>query len=173
MRNSCVIISIFIACLFLIGFSEEQIPNLTHLRAEVFTSGQPSETGFQELSAMGIKTVINVLPEAQCLKGEQGMVQTNHMVYKKLPFEAETLNRDTVDDFAYLMLTSEQPVLIHCSTGNHVGGLWLAYRVLVERAPVTVAVAESRRIGIKPAMEHSVLRWLGEEVTTVKASTRK
>ena len=172
MRNYLAFICMFLGCMFLAGFSDEQIPNLTQPRPDVFTSGQPTETGFQEIAAMGIKTVINVLPEAQCLKGEANTVRSNHMVYKSFPFETATLTRDMVDDFGYVMMTAEQPVLIHCSTGNHVGGLWLAYRVVVDHAPLSVALREARRIGIKPGMEQSVLRWLGEEVSATSTTAR-
>lgn len=172
MRNQLALLSIFAACVFLVGFSDEQIPNLTQPRVDVFTAGQPTETGFQELAGMGIKTVINVLPEAQCLRGEENMVRTNHMVYKSFPFETAKLTRDAIDEFGYMMMTVEQPVLIHCSTGNHVGGLWLAYRVVIDHAPVSLALQEARRIGIKPSMEQSVLRWLGEEVSGTGTVTR-
>jgi uncharacterized protein (TIGR01244 family) len=172
MRNYHFLTILFVACLFLIGSTDDSIPNLTQPKPEIFTAGQPTETGFKELAAMGIRTVINVLPEPQCMKGEQGMVQMNQMVYHKLPFEAATLNRDTIDEFGYLMMTVERPVLIHCSTGNHVGGLWLAHRVLNDRMPVSVAIAEARRIGIRPSMETMVLRWLGESSSAVRTSGR-
>ena len=172
MKNYGILTSVFVSILFLFAFSEDQVPNLTQPRPNVFACGQPTEAGFQELAAMGIRTVINVLPEPQCLKGEQNMVQMNHMVYKRLPFETATLTRDTVDEFGYLMMTSEQPVLIHCTTGNHVGGLWLAYRVSVEHAPVSVALREARKIGIQPSMENMVLHWLGEQTNVVKTSSK-
>jgi|GEM_PF-2541508 len=169
MKKLCIITILFVACLFLIAGADDPIPNLTQPRYMVFTSGQPTAAGFQELAAMGIKTVINVLPEKECLKGEEAMVISNHMAYHKVPFEASALSRDTVDQFALLMLTTEQPVLIHCSTGNHVGGIWFAYRVLVNKASLAVALKEARRIGMKPEMEDAVFDWVVKETTTTKA----
>jgi uncharacterized protein (TIGR01244 family) len=169
MNKKCILFVLFAACLFFVSSAEDPIPNLNQPKYMVFTSGQPTEAGFQELAAMGIKTVINVLPEDECLKGEETMVESNRMAYHKLPFEASALKRETVDQFALLLVSVEQPVLIHCSTGNHVGGLWFAYRVLVNKAPLATALKEGRRIGMKPAMEDTVFDWLVKETTTVKS----
>ena len=169
MKKCCIITILFVACLLLMASADDPIPNLNQPKYMVFTSGQPTEEGFHQLAAMGIKTVINVLPEQECLKGEEAMVESNRMAYQKLPFEASALKRETVDQFALLMLTAQQPVLIHCSTGNHVGGLWFAYRVLVNKAPLAVALKEARRIGMKPAMEDTVFDWVVRETTTTKS----
>ena len=32
-------------------------------RIDIYTAGQPTEEGFQKLASMGVKSVINVLPE--------------------------------------------------------------------------------------------------------------
>jgi hypothetical protein len=38
--------------------------------------------------------------------------------------------------------------------------LWFAFRVLIEKQPVGVAITEGRRIGMKAEMENAVLQWL-------------
>jgi uncharacterized protein (TIGR01244 family) len=139
---------------------DDAIPNLYQLRNGIFTSGQPSDSGFRQLADMGFKSVINVLPDAECIPGEPGRVTPTGMKYYRLPFDPQNLDLGTVHEFAKLLTTAREPMLIHCSTGNHVGGLWLAYRVLVEHASLPVAIQEGRRIGMKPGMEKSVLTWL-------------
>ena len=79
---------------------------------------------------MGIKTVINVLPERQCVRNEREVVMANNMVYRSIPFELSGFRRQTIDHFSKILEKAEKPVLIHCATGNHVGGLWFAYRIL-------------------------------------------
>jgi uncharacterized protein (TIGR01244 family) len=138
------------------------LPNLQHIRYQVFTSGQPTIVGYSELTTMGIQTVINVLPEQECQPGEESMVRANNMKYLHEPFHPNDLNRKTVEEFTVLLHSAKKPLLIHCSTGNHVGGLWLAYRVLIERAPLATAIDEARRIGIQPAMEEAVVSWISE-----------
>jgi hypothetical protein len=78
-----------------------------------------------------------------------------------LPFDTRHFDRQTVERFGQLPFAHrKQPILIHCSTGNHVGGLWFAYRVVIEKAPLALALKEGRRIGMQPAMEDMVFQWV-------------
>lgn len=136
------------------------VPNFQNPRADVYTSGQPDEAGFRILAEKGIKTVINVLPERQTMQEEASLVARNKMVYRSVPFDLISYRRATIDQFARVLKTSPKPVLIHCSTGNHVGGMWFAYRVLIEKAPLAYALEEGRQIGMKPFLEGSLLQWV-------------
>jgi protein tyrosine phosphatase (PTP) superfamily phosphohydrolase (DUF442 family) len=138
------------------------LPNLHQVRNQIFTSGQPTSVGYKQLRSMGIETVVNVLPEQECDPAEPAMVQTNNMIYFNHPFDPENLQGETVYEFAKILKYVEKPVLIHCSTGNHVGGLWVAYKVLIEKTAISDAVIEARWIGMQPEMEEKVLRWLAE-----------
>ena len=152
-----------------VGFSfpgsNDSLPNLYQPRDEIFTSGQPTSTGFNQLSDMGIRTVINVLPERDCIPGESGMVVSEGMKYYQVPFDPQGLNMESIHHFSHLLFTVDRPLLVHCSTGNHAGGMWMAYRVLIEHASPPQAIAEGRMIGMKPAMEIAVLRWLADPVS--------
>ena len=145
---------------FGLTFADENLPNLQQPCYKIFTAGQPTEAGFKQAAEMGIKTVINVLPEKECVTGEEQMVTKNNMVYHALPFSTVDFKMSTVHDFASLMKTVDRPALIHCSTGNHVGGLWFAYRVLVEKAPLPLALIEGRQIGMKPELEDALFTWV-------------
>ncbi|HSP06036.1 MAG TPA: sulfur transferase domain-containing protein [Acidobacteriota bacterium] len=141
----------------------ENLPNFQQPRTQIYTAGQPTETGFREVASMGVKTVINVLPEKECLPGEDKMVNDRRMTYVTLPFETTGFKVETVKHFSTLLKKSQKPMLIHCSTGNHVGGLWFAYRVLTEKAPVTTALQEARRIGLKPSLEDGLVKWVAQQ----------
>ena len=170
MRNNLISVIVFISSVFLFGAADDSIPNLYQPRYMVFTAGQPTLFGMRELSEMGVKTVVNVLPEKECIPGEQAMVIANQMEYVTLPFDPAGLNLRTIYQFGELLSTVDRPVLIHCSTGNHVGGLWFAYRVLVENAPLARALKEGRKIGMKPAMEDAVFEFI---VTTQATKTAR
>ncbi len=144
--------------------SNDSLPNLYQPRDDIYTSGQPTSAGFDQLSSMGIRSVINVLPERDCIPGENGMVISQGMKYYQVPFDPQGLNVGTIHHFARLLCTVDRPVLVHCSTGNHAGGMWMAYRVLIEHASLPQAIAEGRMIGMRPSMEIVVLRWLGVPV---------
>lgn len=152
--------------IILIGFSLalalplDQIPNLQNPAPQIYTAGQPTEEGFRQAAAFGIRTVLNVLPEKQCLPGESEMVRSNKMVYRSLPFNTSEFRKETIQQFADLLKNAERPVLIHCATGNHVGTVWFAYRVLVEKAPLAIALKEGRRIGMRPETEDAIFNWV-------------
>ena len=45
--------------------TNDPLPNLQTPRIDIYTAGQPTEEGFQKLASMGVKSVINVLPERE------------------------------------------------------------------------------------------------------------
>jgi uncharacterized protein (TIGR01244 family) len=141
----------------------DHIPNLHRPAFYVYTAGQPDDEGFRQIAAMGIKTVINVLPQKQCMANEGSIARANNMAYELLPFELSGFRRETIVRFAEILKTSKKPVLIHCSTGNHVGGLWFAYRVLEEDVPLNQALIEARRIGINMELENGLFLWVVDE----------
>lgn len=156
-------ILLFLTISFLAAATTDEIPNLQNIRYDIYTSGQPTEEGFQKLADMGVKSVINVLPEKECLPGEESVVHSKKMTYLALPFDPATIKLETVQQFGALLRDQKKPVLIHCSTGNHVGGMWFAYRVLVEKAHLGVALKEARLIGLKPQMEDAIFNWVVDE----------
>jgi uncharacterized protein (TIGR01244 family) len=140
--------------------SIDQIPNLHQVQYDIYTSGQPTEEGFHQIAEMGIKTVINVLPEKECVRDEPMMVAMNDMFYRTVPFELSSYKMERIQRFAEILKNAEKPVLIHCSTGNHVGGMWFAYRAIEENAPLDQALKEGREIGMKRDLEDSIYLWI-------------
>jgi uncharacterized protein (TIGR01244 family) len=148
---------------FVSAYTVDEIRNLQQIQVFVYTSGQPSEEGFRKLSQMGLKTVINVLPEKQCDPNEFKIVSANNMVYRSIPFHLSGFRRETIEQFAEILKKAEKPVLIHCGTGNHVGGLWFAYRLLEEDIPLTQAFIEGRKIGMTPELENDLFLWIADQ----------
>jgi uncharacterized protein (TIGR01244 family) len=160
MKTWIVFFIAFSSVSLLLGQTRDAVPNLQRPAFYIYTSGQPTEEGFRQLAGMGIKTVINVLPERQCIQNEREMVITNGMVYRSIPFELRGFRKETIKYFAEILEKAEKPVLIHCATGNHVGGLWFAYRILIDNYPLEQALKEGRRIGMRPDLEDELFLWL-------------
>ena len=160
MKNLLVVVILPVALTFLFADPIDQVPNLQHPQYQIYTAGQPTPQGIEEIAAMGIKTVINVLPDNERIPQEAQVVTANNMGYAALPFQTHAFKMETIEQFADLLLTSEKPVLIHCSTGNHVGGLWFAYRVLAQKTPLWLALKEGREIGMKSDLEERLFDWV-------------
>lgn len=167
MRVTTGILLLLASILVLTGMTitpdPENFPNLQAPRPQIYTSGQPTETGFREAAAMGVKTVVNVLPEKDCWKVEPAVVGNQGMTYKTIPFSTTTFDRQAIRKFETALKTAQKPILIHCRTGNHAGGLWFAYRVLIEKAPVENALNEARKIGMKPDLEARLVKWVSQQ----------
>ena len=163
MKSLTILITFLGTLVFVLAFTVDQIPNLQQPQVFIYTSGQPSEEGFRKLSTMGIKTVINVLPEKQCVPNELEIVTANNMAYRSVPFHLSGFKKQTIQHFAEVLKKAEKPVLIHCATGNHVGGLWFAYRLLEQDIPFEQAVSEARKIGMKPQLENDLFLWIADE----------
>ncbi|HSE40152.1 MAG TPA: protein tyrosine phosphatase family protein [Acidobacteriota bacterium] len=161
------LVLLFLSFSFIYAQSPDQVPNLHRIKFYVYTSGQPTEEGFRQLAAMGIKTVINVLPEKECMPNEQDIVMANNMVYRSIPFGLHGFRKQTIEYFAEILKKAEKPVLIHCKTGNHVGGMWLAYRILEEDIPLEQALKESRKIGLRQELEDELFLWLLTQKRTI------
>jgi uncharacterized protein (TIGR01244 family) len=167
MKNLFFVIMFLATFIFALAYPVDQIPNLQQVKVFVYTSGQPSEEGFQKLAAMGIKTVINVLPEKQCVPNEFEIVSANNMVYRSVPFHLSGFKKQTIEHFANVLEKAEKPVLIHCATGNHVGGLWFAYRLLEKDIPLEQALKEGRKIGMRPELENNLFLWIADQYPDV------
>ena len=137
-----------------------EIPNLRNPQEQIYTSGQPDEQGFEHVAAAGIKTVINVLPERNCVPNEAEIVIANQMTYRTVPFHLSNFQKKTIEQFAEVLEKAQKPVLIHCGTGNHAGGLWFAYRVLIQKAPLEEALMEARIIGMRKELEEPLYEWV-------------
>jgi uncharacterized protein (TIGR01244 family) len=163
MKSLTLLITMCGIFVFVLAQTSDQIPNLQQIQVFVYTSSQPTEEGFRQLSAMGVKTVINVLPEKQCIPNEAAIVTANDMVYRSVPFHLSGFRKETIEHFAEVLKKAEKPVLIHCATGNHVGGLWFAYRLLEEDIPLAQAIKEGRKIGIRPELENDIFLWISDQ----------
>jgi uncharacterized protein (TIGR01244 family) len=127
-----------------------------HRLADVYLAGQPTAEDLAEAKRLGIKTVLNLRPDAE-LKGfdEPAAVEAAGLAYVHIPFAgADDLN-DAIFDMAREQLKSvERPLLFHCASANRVGALWLPYRVLDNRIAYDAALAEAKQVGLRtPAME--------------------
>jgi uncharacterized protein (TIGR01244 family) len=173
MRYSIPFFIALVIVTFVFASNTDPLPNLQMPRYGVFTAGQPSVEGFKIAEQTGIRTVMNVLPTKDCLMNEEPLVESNGMTYVHFPFETTGFQEKTFRQFADLMSKVRKPVLIHCSTGNHVAGLWFGYRVVIEKAPLGMALKEARLIGIKPELEDAMFNWLAMRYTGQEQASRQ
>jgi len=73
------------------------------------------------------------------------------MAYETFGFQQQEELTDAVFDGARKALAPADgaPILLHCSSANRVGAIWLAHRVLDDGLPYGDALVEAETVGLK------------------------
>ncbi len=122
-----------------------------HTMGGVFLASQPKPSDFEQAKKGGVKSVINLRhPEENTEFDEQAVVADLGLNYYTLPWNGpEELTDKIFGDSRALLNTVERPILLHCSSANRVGAVWIPWRVLDGGADLEEAVAEAKVIGLK------------------------
>jgi uncharacterized protein (TIGR01244 family) len=123
---------------------------LHHPRTGLVTAGQPAASDWNALAAAGIRAVINLRPQAEMQgRDERAEVVAAGMRYIELPIaSAADITPENAHRLVTLLGEAEGPVLVHCASGNRVGGL-LAVAMAQDGMPVEGAVEYGRGAGMK------------------------
>ncbi len=132
------------------ALNSAQINNFRAPEAGVLSSGQPTAAQFQVIADAGVQYVVNLrTPQEEVDFEERALVESLGMVYYSIPVaggggvnsvNARSLQR-ILDD------VGGEPVLVHCATGNRVGGLF-AVNAFSSGASVDAALTEGARWGM-------------------------
>jgi protein tyrosine phosphatase (PTP) superfamily phosphohydrolase (DUF442 family) len=122
-----------------------------HVHNGVWLAGQPSPDELKLFKEKGVKTVINLREKGETDWDEAAVVKELGMTYHLVPFKAPETLTAAVFDQARRVLNDRQnqPILLHCSTSNRVGAIWLAHRVLDHGLSYESALAEAKQIGLR------------------------
>jgi uncharacterized protein (TIGR01244 family) len=135
-----------------------------HTLGGVFLASQPAAEDLQHAKEGGIKTVVDLRkPEENRGFDEPKRVQELGLTYVSIPFQSpEELTPELLDRArAVLNDDSKKPILLHCSSANRVGAVWLAHRIVDGGLPWDQALAEAKTVGLKlPAYEDKVREYL-------------
>jgi len=130
------------------------VPRFQQVGPNFYRGGQPTETGFQELKKIGIRTVINFRVD----DSERKIIEALGMTYVHIPISMPSLTRPwkTISEaelaafFAALEASADQPVFVHCHRGADRTGVMVAlYRITHDHWNGASAYDEARRIGMR------------------------
>lgn len=113
------------------------------------TSGQPSEAVLSSFAKAGYSTIIDMrMPEEDRGMDESSVVSGLGMTYITLPIgSAEDISFENAAVLDEILSGLEQPVLIHCASGNRVGALF-ALRAKANGASSEDAFATGKAAGV-------------------------
>lgn len=111
--------------------AQVQIDNFAKVNATYYRGAQPQGRDYQDLAALGVKTIVNLTDE-DAQPGEQAAVERAGMKYVHIPMDTRR-NPISADIEQFLALTNDkanQPVYVHCVGGRHRTGVMTAvYRM--------------------------------------------
>ena len=141
---------------------EMNIPFLFHPRDGLYCSGQPDAEGLQQAIDAGVRTVINLRPDAEMDWDEGAWLDEQGVEYLKLPVAGGgDLNPQNARKLGHWLEQRSEPVLLHCGSSNRVGAL-LALHAVLEGAGEDEALKLGRDAGLtklEPVVTELIRSW--------------
>lgn len=136
----------------------EGVPNVCQVLPTVVTGGQPSAANLAAFKAAGGQVVLDLRdPMEPRPLDEAATVAGLGMEYVNVPVGSGTLTDATLDRVLdTLRRAGSRLVMVHCASGNRVGGALLPYLMLDERLEEEDAVGQAMRVGLRSA---ELLEW--------------
>jgi tyrosine-protein phosphatase SIW14 len=128
-------------------------------------SGLPSSKGFATLKKLGVKSMVNLIPDSEA--GGRGKAGASGFRYLHLG-TAGSYPPSTKDANAFLSFVKNSgnwPVHVYCKAGNARAGTMVAlYRYSVQGWTMQKAIKESKKFGGGPSKKQ--IAWLNEWART-------
>lgn len=142
--------------------------NSSRFGDQIYFGAQPSEEDFVALSAMGIKTVVNLRTEAEMADlgfDEEAVAHEAGLNYLNIPIGREKPDQGTLE-LLHSIIDDEnrRPMLLHCASSNRVGYVWATYRGNRTGVSPEQALEEGRGAGMRsPVLNQWAQDYLGGE----------
>jgi protein tyrosine/serine phosphatase len=141
------------------------LENFARISPTLYRGAQPTEEGFRQLKAMGVKTVIDF----RSFHSTKKQVEAAGMTAMELPLKADFGSVPPTEDelktfFKAVLDPARQPVYIHCAFGkDRTGTMAAVYRLEVDGWTPEEAMQEMEAFGY-----HNVYRDLVTFIRTYK-----
>jgi len=131
---SIVSVAFASSALWAAGMQTPGLPNFQQVNERIFRGGQPTEQGFQHLSKIGVKTVIDLRRENEdgehSTRAEREMVESAGMRYVHVPMKGLVAPTDAQIAKVLAIFNSPDPVFVHCKKGmDRTGTVMACYRI--------------------------------------------
>ncbi len=133
-----------------------------HVIDSVHLTAQPTAEQLRFAATAGVRTVINLRLVEELDFDEAHEVRVLGLEYHNPGFKGgDNLTDEIFDQVRGLLRDARRPILLHCGSGNRVGAVWAAHRVLDSELSLEDALEEARMIGLHtPAYESRVRQYV-------------
>ncbi len=138
------------------------VANSVRVRPGVATAGRLAEGAVGELKGLGFRTIVDLRGPDEGVEAERRAAEAAGLRYVNIPVTAGAPSDAQVAEFAGIVAdAANEPILVHCSSGNRVGAMWTLY-LAGKGVAVAKAVEDGRAIGMRSDREAAVLSRLQE-----------
>jgi uncharacterized protein (TIGR01244 family) len=134
------------------------VTNFARLESTIACAGATTAAGVGEVKKLGYKTIINLRQASEPgadLEGELAAAKTAGVKYVHLPMNSASPDPAIVDQFISAVGDpANQPVFVHCASGNRAAALWMIKRMVVDGWAAEQATTEATALGLtSPALK--------------------
>ena len=127
----------------------------------ILTGGQPTTSQVERAQELGYKTVINLRQPDEKDNTDPDQVQALGMTYISIPINGSAdMTEEKARVLAEALESSESPVMVHCASGNRVGGLFAMKAYYIDGVGPEEALAVGKAAGMT-RLEPTVREKLG------------
>jgi protein tyrosine/serine phosphatase len=141
------------------GSQKTRISNFGCINETFFRGAQPKGRDYDDLAAMGVKTVIDLQEGSE--RNEQQMVEGAGMKFYRIGLsDSSWPSRDKSEQFLKIVNDqTNQPVFVHCHGGRHRAGIMSAiYRMTHDGWTAERAYSEMKQYGFESGFGHGGLK---------------
>jgi uncharacterized protein (TIGR01244 family) len=129
------------------------ITNLKRLESTVACAGATTPEAMRAVKDMGFASVVNLReasePNAN-VDAESAAAKAAGLRYVHLPLNRESPDPGVADRFvAVARDPANQPMFIHCASGNRAAAMWLIKRAVVDGWSIDRAMKEAESLGLE------------------------
>lgn len=126
--------------------------HMTLADGDVYLGGQPSRADLTAGARYpGIRTVLSLRRDAES-KGfdESATLSDLGVTYQNVPFGSpDQLTDQVFSESLNVIKDAPRPLVVHCASGNRVGAIWMAHRMLNNGYTEAAALSEARQVGLR------------------------
>jgi tyrosine-protein phosphatase SIW14 len=130
----------------------EELPNFHQVNEHLYRGAQPrTDGGLRKLSALRIKTVLNLRREGANTRAEEQEARASGLKYYSVPMDGTGKPTDEQIKHALAIINAEAnwPVFVHCKRGaDRTGTVVAIYRISHDNWTTHDAIKEARRYGM-------------------------
>jgi uncharacterized protein (TIGR01244 family) len=165
MRRRITLVAVAAAVLLSAGVqaqvSKATVPGVTNfakLESTIACAGATTPAAVAEVKKLGYASIINLRQPNEAgadLEAEAAAAKDANIRYVHLPLNSSAPDPAVVDQFLKAVVDpANQPVFIHCASGNRAAALWMIKRMVVDGWDGDRASTEATALGLSsPALK--------------------